>query len=42
MIVLCVYTHKAQDLAARFSPIPEPDYIDITVNSDTTESDTAQ
>ena len=42
MIVLCVYTHKAQDLAARFSPVPEPDYIDINVDSNTTESDTAQ
>ena len=42
LIALYVYTRKAQDLAARFSPIPEPDYIDINVNSDTTESDTAQ
>ena len=42
MIVLYVYTRKAQDLAARFSPVPEPDYIDINVDSNTTESDTAQ
>ena len=42
MIVLYVYTRKAQDLAARFAPVPEPDYIDINVDSNTTESDTAQ
>lgn len=42
LIALYVYTRKAQDLAARFSPVPEPDYIDINVDSNTTESDTAQ
>ena len=39
MILLYIYTHKAQNLAARFAPVPPADSIDFSVDSHTTESD---